>query len=143
MKDWMKVVLIMLLIGLPAFYLGPKLWPPSPMMNPTPAQLPFFMLISLVEALVFGLGIAFIFYGKSIISSAPAASKSWATSAYLGISWLLVSWWPHDNFHIHNGLDMQGLLYIEYGFHLTLIISSLAVAYYFLMLKPTAKMSRK
>ncbi len=51
---------------------------------------------------------------------------------YLAIGWLLVSWWPHDNLHIHVGNDMQGLLYIEYGFHVTLMICGLIVAYGFL-----------
>ena len=43
---------------------------------------------------------------------------------YLSIGWFLVSWWSHDNLHIHNGDDLQGLLYIEYGFHVTLIIAA-------------------
>ena len=53
--------------------------------------------------------------------------RTWA--AYLAIGWLLVSWWPHDNMHIHNGNDLQGLLYIEYGFHVTLMIAGLVLAY--------------
>ena len=40
-----------------------------------------------------------------------------------------VSWWPHDNMHIHNGNDLQGLLYIEYGFHVTLMAAGLVLAY--------------
>ena len=48
---------------------------------------------------------------------------------YLSIGWFLVSWWPHDNLHIHNGMDMQGLLYIEYSFHVTLIIAALVLAF--------------
>jgi hypothetical protein len=45
---------------------------------------------------------------------------------YLGIGWLMVSWWPHDN--------LQGLLFIEYGFHFTLMIAALVLAYCFLSL---------
>ena len=46
-------------------------------------------------------------------------------------------WWPHDNLHLHNGMDMQGLLFIEYGFHVTLIIAAGALAFSLLtMLKP-------
>ena len=41
----------------------------------------------------------------------------------------MVSWWPHDNLHIHNGNDLQGLLYIEYGFHVTLIIAASVLAF--------------
>ncbi|HEV8224498.1 MAG TPA: hypothetical protein VGP74_04510, partial [Rubrobacteraceae bacterium] len=51
--------------------------------------------------------------------------------------WFLVSWWPHDNLHIHNGEDLQGLLYIEYGFHVTLMLAGIVLAYSLLtMLKP-------
>ncbi len=51
---------------------------------------------------------------------------------FIALPWMLVSWWPHDNLHVHNGMNLQGLLYIEYGFHLTLIIASLILTYGFL-----------
>ena len=35
---------------------------------------------------------------------------------------------------LHNGSDMQGLLYIEYGFHLTLMVAGLLLAYSLLTL---------
>jgi hypothetical protein len=39
--------------------------------------------------------------------------------------------------HIHNGNDIQGLLYIEYGFHVTLMASAVILAYSLLtMLRP-------
>jgi hypothetical protein len=44
------------------------------------------------------------------------------------------SWWPHDNLHISNGNNLQGLLFIEYGFHFTLMIAALVLAYCFLSL---------
>jgi hypothetical protein len=48
---------------------------------------------------------------------------------YLSIGWLMVSWWPHDNLHISNSNNLQGLLFIEYGFHFTLMIAALVLAY--------------
>ena len=45
-----------------------------------------------------------------------------------------VSWWPHNNLHIHNGMDLQGLLYIECGFHFTLMIAGIVLGYSFLSL---------
>ena len=54
--------------------------------------------------------------------------SSWRTwAAFLAIGWFLISWWPHDN--IHNGDNLHGLLYIEYGFHVTLMLSALILAY--------------
>jgi hypothetical protein len=38
------------------------------------------------------------------------------------------------NTALSNGNDLQGLLYIEYGFHFTLMIAALVLAYCFLPL---------
>ncbi|HIH19427.1 TPA: hypothetical protein HA225_05635 [Candidatus Micrarchaeota archaeon] len=63
MKDWQKAVLMTFVIGIPAFALGPVLWKPSPDIHPTESQLPFFILLSAIEALFFGAGTAFIYFG--------------------------------------------------------------------------------
>jgi hypothetical protein len=39
-----------------------------------------------------------------------------------------------NNLHTHNRMDLQGLLYIEYGFHLTLMTAGLLLAYTLLTL---------
>ena len=143
MKTWAKVLLITLIFGIPAFLLGPILWTPHPDIHPSQFQLPFFIFLSVIEALVFGLGIAFIFYGWPLVKNASPQMKGRATAFYLATSWLLVSWWPHDNLHVHNGLNLAGLLMIDYGFHVTLIIASLALAYnLFLVFKDYQKSAK-
>lgn len=138
MKPWVKVFLVTAVVAVPAMSLGQVIWPPAadgP--EPTAGQLPFFIVLAAAESLTFGLGISFLLFGfPSIRRAAGGASlKVWAM--YLSIAWLLVSWWPHDNLHIHNGMDLQGLLYIEYGFHVTLMAAGLVLAYSLLtMLKP-------
>ena len=132
MKVWVKVLIITLLVAIPSFILGPLIWPKSPDMSPTPLQLPFFIFLSVLESLLLGLGISFIIFGFKLLKKSNAKNNNLNILAYLSIVWLLVSWWPHDNLHAHNALDMQGLLYIEYRFHLTLIIASVILAYYFL-----------
>lgn len=129
MKTWVKVLIITLIFGIPAFFLGPILWTPHPDIRPSQFQLPFFILLSAIEALAFGIGIAFICLGWPLVRNAAPQMKGRAMAFYLSVSWLLVSWWPHDNFHVHNGLNLAGLLMIDYGFHVTLIIASLALAY--------------
>jgi hypothetical protein len=47
----------------------------------------------------------------------------------LSIGWPMVCWWPQDNLHISTGSNLQTLLFIEYGFHFTLMIATLALAY--------------
>ena len=148
MKLWIKFLLITLVIGIPAFILGSIIWVPSPDIKPTPQQIPFFIFLSLVESLFLGFGIAFIIFGWPLVKKVSSQSKNLTTAAFFALSWLLVSWWPHDNSHIHNGMNAQGLLYIDYIFHFTLIISTLILSYYFFNLlkrvaaKP-AKINRK
>ena len=126
MKTWIKVVIITLILGIPAFLLDTVLWPRSPDIAPTAAQLPFFIALSAVEGLLFGLGVAYLIFAWPLVRG-KGAKTMWA---YLAAGWLLVSWWPHDNFHASNGVNPAGLLRIEYGFHVTLIIASLILAHY-------------
>jgi ABC-type Fe3+ transport system permease subunit len=46
----------------------------------------------------------------------------------------MVSWWPHLGLHASNGLDLQGLLYIDYLFHLPLEVAGVVLAYSFFSL---------
>ena len=102
--------------------------------QPTGGQLPFFIFLALMESVLLGLGISFLLFGLPAVRRVSPDSKARAWAMYISIGWLMVSWWPHDNLHINNGMDMQGLLYIEYGFHFTLMITALVLAYCFLSL---------
>jgi len=133
MKTWMKVLGVTVVVAIPAMILGPIVWPPAeggP--EPTAGQLPFFIFLAAMESILLGLGVSFLIFGLPLVRRFAVGSEIRARAMYLAIGWLLVSWWPHDNLHIHVGDDMQGLLYIEYGFHVTLMICGLIVAYGFL-----------
>jgi hypothetical protein len=131
--SWIKVLVVTLLVTIPAFLLGHVIWHPMGM-APSPGQMPFFMVVSFFEALALGLGVSFLIFGLPLVRSVPSQLKTRAWLMYLGIGWALVSWWPHGNLHMSNGDNMQRLLYIEYGFHVTLVISAAIVAYCFLSL---------
>lgn len=126
-------VLGIIVLSVPAMAIGPVLWPTaagSPI--PTPTQLVFFLIISLIEAMLFSTGLVFLFFGFDVIKTAPSALRRVGWMFYLSTAWMLLSWWPHDNFHRSVGEhDLQQLLYLEYGFHLTLIVAGLAIAYTF------------
>ncbi len=130
MKTKTRIILITLFVGAVAFTLGPLIWPPSPEIQPTQAQVPYLMLLSALEALTFGFGIAFILYGRRLVSGVGKT----AGAMYFSLAWLLISWWPHDNLHIHNALDINGLIAIDYLFHFTVILASLVLAYEFYVL---------
>jgi hypothetical protein len=141
MKTSAKVLIVTLACAILAFFLGPVIWTPSPEAQPTPGQIPFFIVLSVLESVSFGLGISFLFFGWPWVKRVNAPSKNLAVLTYLSISWMLINWWPHDSLHIHNAMNMQGLLYIEYGFHFTLIAAAMIVARYFLLsLQKTGKL---
>jgi hypothetical protein len=126
---WAVVIAATAAIG--AFALGPVLFTPDAA-NPTPTsgQLPFFVLLAVIEALVFGAGVAFAVFGRQHVRRLFASSAR-VTAVHLSATWALASWWLHDNLHMVNGLDLGGLLLIEYAFHVTLIVGAAAVAWAF------------
>ena len=147
MKPWVKVTLVTVILGIAAMALGPILWPIAeggP--QPTAGQLVFFILLEAIQSLAFGLGVSFLLFGLPTMRRASPNSKLMAWAMYLSIGWLLVSWWPHSHLHQVVGENLQGLLYIEYGFHVTLIIGAVVLAYGFVSLlrqlsKPTSRVA--
>jgi Na+-driven multidrug efflux pump len=136
-STWIKVVAVTLIAAVAAMVAGPILWPTSdPPLFPEPAaaQVPFFVLLQVVTCLTFGLGVSFLLFGLPVVRGASADSMVRAWLIYLSIGWLLISWWPHGHLHQHNGHDLQGLLYIEYGFHVLPMLAGLILAYGFLSL---------
>ena len=135
MKTWIKVSIITAVVGIPAFFLGPALFPPADIgIEPTAGQLPFFLFLAVGDALLLGLGVSFLLFGFPIMRRVSPDSKVRAWTMYLSIGYLMVSWWPHLNLHAHNGMNLQGLLYIDYFFHLPLEIAGVALALCFISL---------
>ena len=137
-----KALITTLVLGITAFLAEPNgplgaFWAPHPgVSQATGAQIPLFFILGLVEALAFGLGVSFLIFGYPLVKAIRPASEAMTRAAHLSIAWLLINWWPHDSLHIHNGLELNGLLAIEYGFHITLIIAGLILVYFFLTLLP-------
>ena len=71
-----------------------------------------------------------ITFHASLSSVSPEGSRRVANRPSFAITWMLVSWWPHDNLHAHIGVNSADLLGVEYGFHLTLMIAALTTALY-------------
>ena len=138
MSTGLKVTIVTVVAGVVTFLASPNgplgtFWAPTPdLQAPTGFQVPLFMLLGAAESLVFGLGLSFLIFGYPWVQAVTPASKVRTIAAYLSIAWLLMNWWPHDSLHIHNGLALNGLLAIEYGFHFTLMIAGLIMAEFFL-----------
>ena len=92
-KTWLKVLLVTLLFGVPAFILAPRIWPmSSDWPTPTSQQFPFFVLIAVFDSLTFGLGIAFLLFGRPIVQRIANESGMLAWVLYIIIAFMLLSW---------------------------------------------------
>jgi hypothetical protein len=135
MKTSMKVAVVTALVAVPAFLMGPVLFPPADIgVEPTAAQIPHFIFLAAGDALLLGLGVSFLLFGFPVMRQVSPDSKLRAWAMYLSIGYLMVSWWPHLNLHASNGMDLGGLLLIDYFFHLPLEVAGVVLALSFVSL---------
>lgn len=114
--------------------LGPVLgWRPVPG-GPSPEgmQIPLFIVLGLAEAVAFGFGVAFLLFGYPSMLAAGPAPALLTRAAHVSIAWWLLNWWSHDSFHVANGPNLGGLLVIEYGYHVTLMIAAAIASAWFM-----------
>ncbi len=120
---------ITLVAGIAAFLLSYALWPNPPGADqPPPGLVPFYMNESAAECVAFGLGLTFLLRGAQLLLTVNGRPHMLDVASYLAIGWLLANWWPHTNLHRVTGLDWYGLIWIEYGFHVTLIVAGAVLA---------------
>jgi hypothetical protein len=131
-------VLITVAAAVAAFPLSPRaplgqlLWPATVDLDSAPAgiQLGLFMLLGVIEALAFGVGLAVLVLGRATVRRVvPPDRAGLATAMHVALFWLLWSWWLHDGLHMVAGLHTGSLLAIEYAFHVTLIAAGSVLAY--------------
>lgn len=119
-------------IALATLPLGPMLWPPdSSAFHPTTNQIPYYLILSLAEALSFGIGWYFVFEGRRLMSYMYGKNKVLLNLTHISVAWSLLSWWPHSKLHNHIGFNTGGHLSVEYLFHVTNIISAIIIAKFF------------
>jgi hypothetical protein len=125
-----KVAVLTIAVAIPAFLVGPVLFPPADVgVEPTALQLPLFLFLAVGDALLLGLGVSFLVFGLPVIRKVSPDSRLRAWAMYLSIGYLMVSWWPHLNMHASNGVDLGGLLLIDYLFHFPLEVAGVVLAY--------------
>jgi hypothetical protein len=134
--------LLTLVIGVAAFLTGPKLWPMAPSVPEPPSSLlPLYIALAAIEALAFGFAVSFAVFGWPAIRRLPLGAPWLNKSLFISLCWFMGNWWMHDNLHMHIALDMNRLLYIEYGFHISMIacVLILTVGFIRLATQPAAK----
>lgn len=140
MQTKWKALIITLVIAVPAFMLGGgtpigadlwnAVWPfstPSEA-EPSGAQIPLLMLFGALEALSFGLAVAFLVIGVPLMRRLTGAGRTRATLMTVAVAWVIGNWWIHDNLHMVNGEDFWGLIVLEYAFHVTLMAAGAYLA---------------
>ena len=132
MRTRLAFVAITVLGGVAAFLLTPTLFPTNPnVVPPGPELIPYFLILSIVESLFFGVGLAFLALGLPLMRRVARISGTSAWPPFLAIGYLTASWWPHLGMHGVAGMDMDKLILVDYGFHLPYILSAGVVAYFF------------
>ena len=97
MKTPVKVLLVTLAVGIPVFLLEPNgplggFWEPHPdVEDATGIQVPLFIVLGLAEALMFGLGVAFVVLGYSLLKAIGKTSKVWTLATFISIAWILLN----------------------------------------------------
>ena len=124
---WMLTVTIV--ISLTAFVVGPHIWPMAPDVSMPPANLlPGYIALSATEALAFGFAVAFALFGWPAIRRLGLGAAWLNKWLFVTLCWSMGNWWMHDSLHMHNGMNMHGLLFIEVGFHITMLICGVTMA---------------
>lgn len=129
MKMSVKVALTTVGVAVLAFFAGPLLFTPAPELDPSGVQLGLLMGVMAVESVALGLGVAFLIFGWPLVRRVVGPHRGLALGAYVSSGWLLTNWWLHDNLHIANGMNINGLIAIDYAFHTTLIAAGAVVAW--------------
>ena len=141
---WVLISLVVIIITLGAFYATLEMWPdPVHAHKATPEQFPYFLLLSFIESFALGLGVVLFFMGWPLIGAVPYNYKVRVIVSFLILIWGLVSWWPHDMAHRSiDASNLQDLIYIEYGFHVSLLIGVLFITYSFFSISKEALTKR-
>jgi len=83
LKTWIKVLIVTVVVAVPAFLLGPVLFPPANIgVEPTAGQMPYFLSLAVGDALLLGLGVSFLLFGFPVMRQVSPDSKlrAWAMS---------------------------------------------------------------
>ena len=127
------IVVVTLVSAFVTMALGQKIWTIPPGAAAPPAGLvPFFVILELVGDVLFGLGVSFLIFGYGLLVRARQP-LTLAYATYVSIAWLMLSWWPHGNLHrVTPAGAWVNLIYIDYGFHLSLMVATAIVALFFI-----------
>lgn len=110
--------------------LGTQIWPePNNAVVPTATQGLLLLGYTLIGAIAMGLALAFLALGWGYTKRTFAGRPRLATLVHVSVVWILGNFWVHDSLHMVNGLNVNGLIAIEYTFHTTIMVAALIAMY--------------
>ncbi|MGR4878477.1 AMP-binding protein [Streptomyces sp. LARHCF249] len=120
-----------LVLGGVARVLTHFIWPGSTDLTGVPAPWALlFGVLYLFECVAFGLGVMFLFSGRSRMR-AHGRGRGLTTAAHLAVVYLLVAWWPQDNlYRLAAKQDWPRQAGLVYTFNIPLMIAAAIVAFY-------------
>jgi hypothetical protein len=114
--------------------------PPVGGLTPPADVFPLFALLTLLESVAFGVGVAFVVSQRATLFGSATAPLRRAV--YFAIAYLFLAPWPHDWLHrityVNGAFDWLPLAGIEYVFHLGIVPIGIAVAVYAMRRERTA-----
>ena len=130
MKGSLQILFVTIVFGIAAFVTGPMIWPASHEVSmPPPGLLPLYILLAVFEALAFGFSVAFAAFGWAAIRDLRLGARWLNKMLFVTLIWFTGNWWIHDNLHMHVGLDLTRLFYIEYAFHMSMLACGVTLAF--------------
>ncbi|MEU6038502.1 hypothetical protein ABZ801_24135 [Actinomadura sp. NPDC047616] len=111
--------------ALVSFLLTDAFWPGSTDLSAVPQPWAgLFTGLYVAECLSFGLGVGFLLFGYRRMARL-GRPRALTVAAYLSVVWLLVAWWPQDNFYrLASKTDWERQAALVYGFNITLMIAA-------------------
>ena len=143
LKTRWKVAITTLLVGGSAFLAAPAARGATAGAEPSAIETSFLVFSGAGEALSLGLGVAFVLFGWPRILRNADSSRARTMAVCASVTWLLISWWPHDNLVRYLGEGARTLTFLEYGFQVTLIVCGVVLAYSLLRYDPLLREVRR
>ncbi len=123
------VLVLAAFFALLAWLFTDLLWPYSTDVSEVPSPYAeYFRVLYFCENVSFGAGMAFLLVGRP--GMARVGHTGWfTTAAHLSAVWLLVAWWPQDNFYrLTAKTDWPAQAALVYTFNVSLMIAAAVVA---------------
>ncbi|MCC0094203.1 AMP-binding protein [Streptomyces flavotricini] len=133
-------IVFLVVTGLLFFLLSKIFWPGSTDLTGVPNPWAFlFFVLYLFEGASFAAGLVFLFDGRAMMRRhSPGGSPGLTAAAHLAVVYLLMAWWPQDNFYRlaakHDWPVQAALVYV---FNIPLMIAAVVVAVYVTRKQPS------